>query len=390
MKKKSTSVKSQTDFARLDKMKDEDIDYSDAPAITPEMFAKAIVRRGLKPRTKTQLTLRVDSDVLDWYKKQAQLMYTLQERIVNFLRVNGEYVKPTPCNFIIIKNRILHNFLEKHKIVIRSIGSEESRITIPSVENTKILINILSKYYLLRHVDIWCICLEERNDRYICAKTEFERMNIDDVQWHRPKRDIRGGEIGCWESHKYCMHHSQKELTLIFEDDVKFTNEIDWTNIHQFVFYCPVKWDTFHIGCHLISLENRVNDQIWKVKCNGGHAYIIKKEIGASPDYDPYKNQGGVDDYYRRYLRQYALIDTLCLQREGLQTDNVWFPGNPLQNIFQNPNWYEFLQKSSNFIAKSLRFLPQWAQPIFNPIPCSLMINAFVYNILRKIQLNLQ
>jgi len=72
MKKKSTSVKSQTDFARLDKMKDEDIDFSDAPEITPEMFAKAIVRRGLKPRTKTQVTLRVDTDVLEWYKKQGR------------------------------------------------------------------------------------------------------------------------------------------------------------------------------------------------------------------------------------------------------------------------------------------------------------------------------
>ena len=72
MKKKSTSTKSKTDFARLDKIKDEEIDYSDAPAITPEMFAKSIVRRGLKPRTKTQLTLRVDSDVLAWYKKQGR------------------------------------------------------------------------------------------------------------------------------------------------------------------------------------------------------------------------------------------------------------------------------------------------------------------------------
>jgi uncharacterized protein (DUF4415 family) len=72
MKKKPISKKSQTDFARLDKMKDEDIDLSDAPEITPEMFAKAIVRRGLKPRTKTQLTLRVDSDVLEWYKKQGR------------------------------------------------------------------------------------------------------------------------------------------------------------------------------------------------------------------------------------------------------------------------------------------------------------------------------
>jgi len=44
MKKKPISNKSQTDFERLDKMQDEDIDFSDAPEITPEMFAKAIVR----------------------------------------------------------------------------------------------------------------------------------------------------------------------------------------------------------------------------------------------------------------------------------------------------------------------------------------------------------
>lgn len=53
-------------------MRDEDIDLSDAPEITPEMFAKAIVRRGLKPRTKKQVTLRIDSDVLEWYRKQGR------------------------------------------------------------------------------------------------------------------------------------------------------------------------------------------------------------------------------------------------------------------------------------------------------------------------------
>jgi uncharacterized protein (DUF4415 family) len=72
MKKKSASTKSRTDFDRLGKMRDEDIDRSDAPELTPEMFAKAIVRRGLKPRTKKQVTLRIDSDVLEWYKKQGR------------------------------------------------------------------------------------------------------------------------------------------------------------------------------------------------------------------------------------------------------------------------------------------------------------------------------
>lgn len=52
-------------------MNDKDIDYSDAPPITPEMFAQAIIRKGLKPVVrKKQITLRIDSDVIDWFKEQ--------------------------------------------------------------------------------------------------------------------------------------------------------------------------------------------------------------------------------------------------------------------------------------------------------------------------------
>jgi uncharacterized protein (DUF4415 family) len=73
MKKAATSKKSQTDWKRIDALKDEDIDLSDIQEMPPEMFARAIVRRGLKPVSrKAQLTLRVDSDVLDWYRKQGQ------------------------------------------------------------------------------------------------------------------------------------------------------------------------------------------------------------------------------------------------------------------------------------------------------------------------------
>ena len=67
------SPKSQTDWERLDAMTDEDIDLSDCPEITPEMLAKAVVRRGLKPvPNKAQVTLRLDQDVLDWFKAQGR------------------------------------------------------------------------------------------------------------------------------------------------------------------------------------------------------------------------------------------------------------------------------------------------------------------------------
>ena len=71
MKKPTTSKRSRTDWKRVDAQRDQEIDFSDIAELTPEMFARAVVRRGLKPvPRKEQLTIRVDSDVLDWYKKQ--------------------------------------------------------------------------------------------------------------------------------------------------------------------------------------------------------------------------------------------------------------------------------------------------------------------------------
>jgi uncharacterized protein (DUF4415 family) len=88
MRKKPTSRNSETDLKRLHEMKDEDIDYSDIPPVPPEMFARGIVRRGLKPVIrKKQLTLRMDSDVIEWFKKQGQ---GYQTKINSLLRAYME------------------------------------------------------------------------------------------------------------------------------------------------------------------------------------------------------------------------------------------------------------------------------------------------------------
>jgi uncharacterized protein (DUF4415 family) len=66
MNNEFTSSKSQTDWQRLNAMTDRDIELSDCPKITFEMFAKAVVRQGLpNPKTKAQVTLRLDSAVLE-------------------------------------------------------------------------------------------------------------------------------------------------------------------------------------------------------------------------------------------------------------------------------------------------------------------------------------
>ena len=88
MKKRITSKKSQTDWARLKTMKDKDIDLSEVPELTPELFAKSIVRHGLKAvPSKSQLTLRLDHDVLTWFKGQGR---GYQTRINSLLRAYME------------------------------------------------------------------------------------------------------------------------------------------------------------------------------------------------------------------------------------------------------------------------------------------------------------
>ena len=74
MKHVSTSRKSKTDIKRLKSMKETDIVIdTDAPPGTPEMFARAIVRKGLKPvPRKSLLSLRIDSDVLEWFRAKGR------------------------------------------------------------------------------------------------------------------------------------------------------------------------------------------------------------------------------------------------------------------------------------------------------------------------------
>jgi uncharacterized protein (DUF4415 family) len=80
------SIKS--DLARLDRMKDSDIDYSDIPPLGNEFFKKATVAW---PPAKHQLTIRLDADVLNWLKANGR---GYQTRINHILRAAMESQAP--------------------------------------------------------------------------------------------------------------------------------------------------------------------------------------------------------------------------------------------------------------------------------------------------------
>jgi len=72
MKKRSSSQASKTDWARVRAMQDRDLRRSaEHPEADLKHIVRGIVRQGLKPvSSKTSISLRVDADVLKWFKAQ--------------------------------------------------------------------------------------------------------------------------------------------------------------------------------------------------------------------------------------------------------------------------------------------------------------------------------
>jgi uncharacterized protein (DUF4415 family) len=72
-----TSIKS--DLARIDRLTDAGIDYSDIPPLDKVFFTKATE---VWPATKRQLTIRLDADVLKWLKARGRGYQTRINRIL--------------------------------------------------------------------------------------------------------------------------------------------------------------------------------------------------------------------------------------------------------------------------------------------------------------------
>ena len=68
----SKSTKGKTDWVALKAMPDSKIKFTqDAPQTSPEDWANAVTHHGLPlPVKKEQIALRVDADVINWFRSQ--------------------------------------------------------------------------------------------------------------------------------------------------------------------------------------------------------------------------------------------------------------------------------------------------------------------------------
>lgn len=76
--------KSRTDWKRVDAMTDEEIDYSEIPEVDEAWFDDAVLTI---PARKEVVTIRIDRDVLEWFKSNGS---RYQTRINALLRAYME------------------------------------------------------------------------------------------------------------------------------------------------------------------------------------------------------------------------------------------------------------------------------------------------------------
>ena len=69
MNKKRSKKTSATDWKRVDGVRDADVDVSEIPPLDASFFKDAELRL---PGAKQSITVRLDSDVLEWFRSQGK------------------------------------------------------------------------------------------------------------------------------------------------------------------------------------------------------------------------------------------------------------------------------------------------------------------------------
>ncbi len=81
-----------SDLAKVDKLRDEDIDYRDIPELDNDIFAQPLVPW---PPKKATITIRVDADVLGWFKRQGRGYQTRMNQVLRrYVDVTGRRTRP--------------------------------------------------------------------------------------------------------------------------------------------------------------------------------------------------------------------------------------------------------------------------------------------------------
>lgn len=140
---------------------------------------------------------------------------------------------------------------------------------------------------------IYCINLESATDRWEAANNQFEELGIP-VERYPVKRDSNPTK-GLSKTNRKIVKHAMKsdwDNVLIFEDDIKFVNDIGI--LEKAISQLPDNWEIFYLGCGLKDSPEQYSSHLVKInRAMCVHAVCYSKRI-----YKKMLKMKGVVDVY--------------------------------------------------------------------------------------------
>jgi hypothetical protein len=131
---------------------------------------------------------------------------------------------------------------------------------------------------------VYCISLDERNDRREEAIKQFSKVGLSDrVEFVIVKRHPVDAEQGIYESHMECFRmgiRDRARTMVIFEDDIVF-DRFNPEVLEDCVRFLSAtsSWEIFFFGCLSSGSERTTHDHVLNVRYHSlAHAYVVSRK----------------------------------------------------------------------------------------------------------------
>ena len=178
---------------------------------------------------------------------------------------------------------------------------------------------------------LYCVSLQEREDRRKSALKEFSKVGLADrVEFVMGERHPYNMEQGVYESHIMCLRKglgAGARNIVIFEDDVEF-DRFDPERLiscTEFLKQHP-EWKVFLLGALIRSSRKTTDPCVQNVRYQSlSHAYALNRQYAETLACEPW--QGIVNDTLFRPLTDdvYAIYP-MCAFQNNLTSDNYKYP----------------------------------------------------------------
>lgn len=203
---------------------------------------------------------------------------------------------------------------------------------------------------------IYCISLEEREDRRQSAAASFAKVGLTGkVEFVLVKLHPSNVEQGMYESHMTCLRKGLEvgaKSIVVFEDDVIFDrfDAAHFQQCTQFLAEHP-DWKVLLLGALIRSSRKTTNPFIQKVRYQSlAHAYALNRNYAETLAYQPW--QGIIIDTIFRPLDNdiYAVYPMFAFQNDFSSNNDKKYKG--LERFRRLCGGLERIQKANEFYQR--------------------------------------